>query len=731
MNFKHAWLSYTLSAVFCIGFVLAPYASESLILPRTEELNYSLYPLVLWSRQILSGGVPMWFPDAGLGIPWPIPHTMSHTPFSVFFSVLPVYKALAALLAVHIVFQAYFTVRVARYLGLSSLTTAAVLFSVLLAAPIEYLVPSDAAAVYLSWTLLPAALYAILRLLDPAPFLQSLGYAALLGAVVGYGILNGHAGVFSTHILGLALVAALQPQRLLYRWHFFLLAIVLALCIGSEKLYLLFRELPYFGETVRLQYTLGQPVGSVLWNIFLKPLVFPLDGGYLRALVERNAVSRTLTFGSPLCAILLLFGAVRFIKDGGAGANRPLERALWVALSACFVVQFVPTSFLPVFISASWTFRDPAILIGLLLAGCVCDRWLRNETRRAKVYALLSAHLMLLMVSAAVYTYGSNWRNPVVGASTALYDALGTPGEEFPLYKMIRENLACAGEASRCAELTRRVVYDGRAANAAHYGKQAETGLHLNALPLHELQEVSYLTKGLSLDAIHPSQSKPYGMITTLRFAGYTYRPRAFDWVRESPSLLDLLGIRIIVGMDDPIYESRGFERLGVLKPEGTSPDDVLVIYKNPRAFPQAFFVPLESLLKVRRSEGCPDRAAFLTCLDVSAIVRNLDPWRDPVHVEHRANGLTLSFAPSGERRQVLITSMFRPEWRVGGGELSSFHGLLRVTVPAGAESATLDYFPIRLILARTVSLTSLVVSILGLLAVFGLRHRALGNMES
>jgi uncharacterized membrane protein len=67
---------------------------------------------------------------------------------------------------------------------------------------------------------------------------------------------------------------------------------------------------------------------------------------------------------------------------------------------------------------------------------------------------------------------------------------------------------------------------------------------------------------------------------------------------------------------------------------------------------------------------------------------------------------------------------MFRPEWQAHGGELSSFHGLMRLTVPAQEISVTLDYVPTQLITARTISVMCLVLTIIGLLITFGFAHK-------
>lgn len=726
--FKQTTLPYLLVTACSMAVLLAPYIFGSLILPRTEELNYSLYPLILWSRHLFSLEVPLWYPDAALGIPWPIPHTMSHTPLAAFFLVLPVYNALASLLAVHIAIQAFFTIRICQYFEIKPVIIMVVLVSVLLAAPMEYLVLSDAAAVFMSWTLLPVVMYALLRLLKPAPFAITLGYILLLGGAVGYGNLNGHTGVFATHVLGMVLIVLLQPRTLLHRWHVYLFATLLAFGIGAEKIYIYINELPYFGKDLdRLQYTFGQNYYFIFWNLFLKPVVPTinvLNAGYWNTVLHYNLLSRCLTFGSPLCSILLLCGLVRFLRGHVSCEKSSLGRAMWLTFTTCFFFQFIPTKYLPIFISASWTFRDPGILIGLLLAGILCDKWFRQVVRPSVMYALLGIHVILLLISAVLFTFGPNWRSPPYGERSDLYNRLSVTGDSFPLQRMILEYLDGTEMTTSSKNLTKRVVYDGRAADIAHRGYEASKGLHLNILPLYGIQEVSFLTKGLSLDVIHPSQSKPYGMISTLRFAKYAYQSNAFDWVQQSPNLLDLLGIRLVVGIDNPIYELHGLHRIGIINPEETRPENVLALYQNPRAFPRAFFVAPEILGLVRSNPRGPANTDFLTSMDVSPITDVTDPWRDPVHIQDRTNGLALSFATSDQPRTLLITTMFRPEWRAFGGELSSFHGLMRLMVPANTTTVTLDYKPIRQITARFITLIFLLLTIVGILTAFVFAHR-------
>ncbi len=723
--FRHVNIIYFLVTLFCTVLLLGPYILGGLIIPRTEELNYSLYPLIIWSRQLMTGHIPLWFNDGALGIPWPIPHSMSHTPLVFIFSLLPVYKALAALLAAHIAIQAYFIVRISQYFELSKPATTFVLITLLLASPMEYLISSDAAAVFLSWTLLPAMFFAILKLLEPTKALLTLKYVIMLGGVIGYGILNGHIGVFSTYLLGLALIGIFQPKILFYRSYIFLSATFFGLTIGAEKLYLFSQEFQYFGSDIhhfQYSYEFGKNTFAILkkifWNLFLKPLAVPFDDGYWNFFIEKNSRSRVFTFGSPLLSILLFFGFIRFLGGKRLLKKTHLEYALWLTIVTCFFIQFMPTKFLPFFISASWTFREPAILIAIFFAGILYDHWLKKIIAPNYLYFLMGLHILILMISAVVFTYGPNLSSSVSGTKTKTYNSISTNKENFYLLRMITENLKCENYSASCNAMTKRVVYDGYAFKIAHNGDEVTQGLHLNVLPLHEIQEVSYLTKGLSLDAIHPSQDLPYGVISTLRYKKWEYNPKSFDWVMESPALLALLGIRMVIGMDNKIYLSQGLKKIGKINLNENT-ENTLALYENTRAFPKAFFVNHDLLLRVQRNNRCSENQNFLTCIDVSSITNNTNPWGELVNIEEKVNGMTLTFSPSDQARTLLISTMFRPEWKALGGEISSFYGIMKIIVPAKQTKVMLDYNPTKFILARIITIISAITAIFTLLIGF------------
>lgn len=719
-------IGFCFLTLFCIVCLLLPYLHPQLLLPRVEELYYSLYPLILWAKQLLNGHIPMWFSDAGLGVPWPIPHTMSHTPLMLLFGVLPVYVALALLLTVHIAFQSFFTLRLCCYFKLSPLISAVTLISVLLASPMEYLVASDAAAVYLGWTLLPMILYALLKLLESTNTMHLLAYASLLAFSVGYGILNCHTGVFSTYLLGLSLVALFQPQALIPRWHWFLFSALLSLGIGAEKIYTLVYEITYFGSDVeRLHYGFGQTFSSAFWNFFLKPFVFSKEmfsSEYMSVLMEKNAYSRTLTLGSPLYAFLLSTYAIFFLwyKENWHKITA-LQKAMWLTFALCSLAQLTPKALLPDFISAAWTFRDPAILMGILLAGIVCERWLRPQLKTAYFHSLIAIHLLLLIISALFFHYRVNWQNANYGKPSGFYNSLSDVDTKYPLHEMLEKALEYHENKALGEEQTKRIVYDGLASAYAFRGGLVDTGLLLNSLPLHGFQDVSFSLKGISVDSIHPSQAKPYGMISTLGFSKYRYISDAFDWVQQSPALLNLLGIRAVVGQDFGSYLENGLIRIGLLNPNTINSTERLAVYSNPHAFPRAFFVNNLDLEKVKRNGRCNQNDDFLTCMDVSPLVESTNPWVHPVHVEETDNHISLTFAPSSQSRILLLNSMWRPEWQCKGAKIDTFYGLIKLTIPPHTSSVILAYYPVFFIFARW--LTFLCIGIAALFILLSRTH--------
>ncbi len=690
---------FSLLTGLCTLFLLLPYLNAHLMLPRIEELYYSLYPLIIWAKHVLSGRIPLWFPDAALGVPWPIPHTMSHTPLMLLFGIMPVFQALSILVAVHIILQSYFTARLCTYFKLTPLITSVVLLSVLLASPMEYLIVSDAPAVYMTWTLLPIILYAQIKILEANDLFNFLRYSSLLALIIGYGILNFHNGVMSVYLFAMAFVVLFSPKAWLPRWYWFVFSGLLALGIGAEKIYILANELSYFGSMVeRSQYDYGQNLFSGLWMFFLKPLVLTeqlFSQNYIDILLQSNLVSRSLTFDSPLCSILLVTYVIYYLAYKRNWPKiSPLQKSLWLTVGVCIVAQFIPKPFLPVFVSAAWNFRDPVILIGLLLAGVICEEWVRPNFKKFYFNSLLLIHVLSVISCAFFFNYGINLNQKSSRNLPGVYQNITDESVVFPVHEFIEKALELSEKSVEPQNQTKRVVYDGFSVFQSFGGRLAKEGFCLNSLPLRGLQEVPYLCKGISVDSIHPAQSKPYGMISTLGFKRNRCIKNAYDWVQESPALLDLMGIRVVVGKDTESYLEHGLIRIGAVNPDVSIPSERIAVFANPHAFPRAFFVSDHEVAKVKRHSRCGENDNSLTCMNVDSLVQLTNPWADPVQVGENDNQISLAFSPSEDTRTLLLNTMWRPEWRAEGANIDSFYGLIKLTVPPQTSTILLEYNP-------------------------------------
>lgn len=686
-----------LSAAACVG---SPYVVQRLVLPRTEEFSYSLVPLVLWARQLVAGDVPEWQPALGLGVPWPIPHTMSHTPFVWLFAVLPVFSALAILVVGHSVFQGYYILRLARQQGWSRSVAFVALVTLMFGAPLEYLVQSDAAAVFVAWTLLPGILYHTIQLLAPdvsteASSRRAITAALALGTILGYGLLNAHPGVFLAQVLGVCVLAVLQPVRLWERRYWVALSVAVAVAVGADKISMFGNELRYFPDgLVRLQYGAHGTAAHSAWNLLARPLVAIDLTGSLQAGVERivaaNLVSRTLTFGGFVFGWIVVAACMSF-RHVRTSRARALVTAAFIING---LLSFLPTTFLPRALSASWTFRDPAMLFGVLLAADYCDRVLRPRLSRPLFLGLMGLQLAGALGSGFVFLFGNQLLPPAGGHSIGEYNALASGTSVTNLDSLLRRAMWCDDADRRCADLGRRYVLAGAAMMSAERGLDLEAGLLTNVGAVRGFEDVSALAKGISLDTIHPSQTWPYGLITGDGFRLFRLESSDFDWTRDDQALLNLLGIRAVVGMVTGGRAS--LPQVGLLRAEPRGEDPIpLAVFRNPDAFPRAFFVGPAELDGATRRPGCAAEGA-LTCLDVAAVASRIFPWQDPIHVAGTGDRMILSVTPHARPRTALVSVMWRPEWSATAHGMPiavrQQWGLLRLEVPPNVAEVRLRY---------------------------------------
>ena len=117
-------------------------------------------------------------------------------------------------------------------------------------------------------------------------------------------------------------------------------------------------------------------------------------------------------------------------------------------------------------------------------------------------------------------------------------------------------------------------------------------------------------------------------------------------------------------------------------------------IFENPDAWPEAFFVAQFPPTPFPRLPNCGhDR--FL-CADFARAGINRDP--QAITIDRRADGMTMRFAPSNGRRNIVVTQWYQPYWRVTSGAarlVRAGEQFIGLDVAPGERSVTIEYLPV------------------------------------
>lgn len=679
-----------------------PYWVPNWQLPKTEDFEYTVLPTMLFIQQVFQGTTNWWNPDVGLGSPWPIPTGMTHSPFSLLFLWLPPMSVVGIVAAAHTFLMGISALALFRRMGLSSWVLATAILTLQLSTALEYLYWSDAIAVYVTWTLVaPLFLMTDIILRDP---LRSATAAALgMGGIVGYICLNGHTGVLATYLIGLAIFVLLQPRILLRRIPLFMLAIAFAAAIGAEKLVYLLLETQRFGSDVyRDQQGLNGGLLGIIHNSLLRPLFLPDPRylfelkGWLSGFVSANNFSRTLGFG-------VVFTVLAFIAIFRRSLIEPFSkhRAVAVTFVIALLLMLWPIGWLPVAISATWPLRDVVLIMGIILAGhafvalgpSITARWGPRGPAR-----LLAVQCALVLTSALALIAGPNWLVTRGKETVGFYNSLATE-QSSPYLAALTEALGRDGEPGG------RYIATGEAERMMDVEMMIGSGAINNIGPIHGLAEVSFIAKGVSYDTIRPSQLVPYGTIAGDRMKVWALdREELTDWTRDDLPLLAFLGIETIVAAIDEPVGAEGLTKVADLQ---TDEGIGMSIYQNPTVLPLSFEVPaalLDGAVEPRKD--CTGNGLY--CLDLTRIVGAAD--LSAVDMQISGDRFTVDTRSAQSDRSVLITQMYRPEWRLDeasladGANLSSWNGIMRLDLPSGLAAVQAYYGPTSLISARQVT---------------------------
>jgi hypothetical protein len=246
------------------------------------------------------------------------------------------------------------------------------------------------------------------------------------------------------------------------------------------------------------------------------------------------------------------------------------------------------------------------------------------------------------------------------------------------------------------------VYYSTAVDRLVHDGDLVADGMWRNAAAYHGVRSVNGVFKGVSVDAIAPSLSLPYGWI------------RSETPVQQTAATLAMLGLRYVVALDDeavsPELHAIGIFSAGSRRLRLFELPDVSGAFVLPRA---AVDVVLPVL------PGC--RHAALLCRDATPL------WsqRTGAATAHRgaqADTIVVDVTSPASGRTVVVSEMYRDGWVASsrGRDLpvrSVLGGLIGIdTSEGGASRIELQYRPWTRIAVSVAAAAALAVGLLLLL---------------
>ena len=677
--------------------IAAPYIFRSLKLAKVEEFYFGIIPLMFWSSQKKQGIEQIWNGDLSLGTPWPTPQLMNNSPLSFLIQHLDVYTALTTFVFMQVSIQGLCAWLLCRELKLSRKAKTLTTITILLAPPIEYLLTSDALPVYFNWTLLPSFILVTLKFSNANKPIDKILWGNVSSLLLYYGISNGHLGVLITYLLVVPIIIFNSKQKITKKINGILILCLLSLLLNINKIFSYLHEYRMYGENIpRIHDSHSSNIVFSAWALFLKPI--PLINPFDKSIIEfidffgsMNSVVRVLSFGSPIVIYVLICGILESKKKSVkylSMKDKELVNTFWLISGICTLLSYLPTEIYGDFVSANWTFKDPVIVCGALLFGYYIDRF--NLHKR---FLLIIIHVTCLVTSSLILTLGptvysilnskQTYHTPKQIAETV------NPSSSAEAIRILKEDNSCTNQT--CKQMKSRVIYTGAALDLLYSEKLVLAGLLPNSLLIQGFADVSASLKGISLDSIHPSQRKFYGMISSESFDNYVYQSGKSDWVLNNAALRNILGIKYIIAKRTDEFNSLGLTKIGEFKSDNSLIDD-MVIMKNIQPSIQLFNFRSKNPYYLVSTESCEDKK-YLTCLNVEDLYSEIDKT-NVTGVEKIANVMALKIKPSNEDSTLIFTEMWRPQWKSNVGKTFNFYGLIGINVPPNNDTVLINYLP-------------------------------------
>ena len=597
-----------------------------------EETPQNIMPSYLMLRQILSGHLPIWTNAVAFGMPMPSePHSLFNPMFWI-YALLPHPIGWQLFLLVQLAVGIFYVLKLAIEIGASwKLGVLAAVTFAFSSPTVMYAYSDDWPSRYVSWTLLPVAFfYARALLLDCNRRVWNFLSVTFVFVLVGMNCPAGYIPIVYTVLFGyLVLGTGLDVKRLIT------IGVIGLICLAalSDRILLLFSELQLSPLGVpRFQqggFSFSDLAGTLVrpldWNGFpydaLLQAVRRFDSATLfQVLLNYRASPRPPFLGM----VFIIAAFVSAAKVLFATQNSEL-RAMALMFWFCIIGLILPESTLPLFMSTSWGFRDPFVLIAIVMALPTLHALPIGWRKSASGFQCLQ------LFATAVPFFFLVYHSYVAGAT---HRGIFEPPSVFATWLKANTEGGRILLSEEVEQVMQRVDPELKVIAPVHL---TQVGL----VPINGR------FRGVSFDVLQPSNLRMYGFLN------------ASKSMLDNKPLLDFLAIKYVLMRAGETLTSAQQIHLSVLARFETKTGRQFVLYRNATAYSEAVLLKGDDIpVSLPHNAGCPhDR---LLCGHVSSLS---DRFISDLAVEVQPTRIKLSVPRASDARLVVISILMRSGW--------------------------------------------------------------------
>jgi hypothetical protein len=630
----------------------------------------------VFARDLQSGALPTWIPELVLGVPAPLAHSQIFHPLEILFFFTDPHLALTLFYVAHAIIGATFIYLLMRELSVSHIVLPFGVFAFLFSpASIRSTFESDWITLYIIYTLFPALLFLLFRLIHSKNG-NLIWYSIGVGYVAGIMGSSGHLGHFICFVPAILLLLVVYANIVLNRLKFFLVAGLIAIGMSIGQIGPVFYNAALFGDPgTRYFNSIDNRHCGQLFALLVGTFDFRVLGeAQLHQSLWKNAFSPWwyTSFGGAFIILGFLESPFR----------TRVTAYLVFATLASLLLMLVRESYFGGLVSASWVFGDAATVTGILLGSMAATRLLETGHKRIVVWALTFQTFFLAL--APTQLIGSNLRALFANPSDR-------PGFFVDLESM-PEFLKAIQQPAQ-GRLTR-----------LYYGPAFERRVNVD--------------QGMLRDSMLNNTPVFYGMGNLTAYAkgvwlGDVYPPLRpmHNWIYpdqenlEGGEFLNVLSVKYVIILDG----ERHSPKLHEVARSPTHLGGDVVVLENPNAWPDGVFLrPEAKRATVPNVAFCEYNTIY--CMDFDEIA-SFRIANSGAEVRRIGGSFDVKFQAADRERVLMIPDLFRPGWTAFSdvGRLTIyplFRGLIGLDVPAGVTNIRMYYLP-------KLSLAGMVVSLL------------------